>query len=184
MYALKRSIGLSLAAVITATIGAAMVVGMAAAQAPPAPPSRFVGNVTVNGAPAAANAVIEARIAGAACGTTTVFASGSEMRYAIDVPALDPVANPGCGTDGSVVDFYVGGKKADQTGSWKNYELTTLNLSVVPATATVTVTPLAPVTGNSGHSTSSSSTPLIAILFGAAILGLGGAGVAAQVRSR
>ena len=184
MRNLKRTVGLILAATVAAAVGGAMLVSVAAAQAPPAPPSRFVGTVTVNGAPPAANAVVEARVAGAACGTTTVFASGSEMRYTIDVPALDPVASPGCGVDGSVVDFYVDGKKASQTGTWKNYELTTLNLAVVPTTATVTATPGAPVTGNTNTSDGGSSMPLFAVLLLAAALGMGGVALGARVRNR
>ncbi len=185
MKNLKRSVGLILATTVAAAVGAAMLVSVAAAQAPPAPPSRFVGTVTVNGAAPPANAVVEARIAGAACGTTTVFASGSEMRYTLDIPALAPATTPGCGVDGSVVDFYVDGKKAAQTGSWKNYELTTLNLSVTPATVTVTATPGAPVTGNTGGLTSNGgSMSLLILVLAATTLGLGGVGLATRVRQR
>ncbi|MGE0601945.1 MAG: hypothetical protein AB7J35_20675 [Dehalococcoidia bacterium] len=182
MQKMKRKVGLMFAAMAAAAIGAAMVVSLAAAQAPPAPPSRFVGNVTVNGSPAPTNAVVEARIAGAACGSTTVFASGSEMRYTIDIPALDPVSNPGCGVDGSTVDFYVDGKKAGQTGSWKNYELTTLNLTVSATTPTVTATPGAPVTGNTGATDQGGSMPLIPLMLVTAALGMGGVALAAKAR--
>lgn len=140
---------------MTAALGLSLLaVSAASAESPPNPPSRFVGNVTVNGAPATAGTTIEARIGSTTCGTTSVFIASGEARYVVDSPALDPGATPNCGTDGAVVTFYVGGQKANETGSWKNYQLNTVNLTVTPATAvpstTVTATPGPPNSGNSG----------------------------------
>jgi hypothetical protein len=179
------------AALVLGALARALVVGAVAAQSPPNPPSRFVGSVMVNGAPATAGTLIEARIGSATCGSTTVFMSNGEARYVVDSPAIDPAGAPGCGADGSSVSFFVGGQKADQTGSWANYQLNTVNLTVSAAAATPPptsttaaprVTPAAPVAGNS--SGAGSSQPTLELLLVAMALGLTGVGVAARVRSR
>lgn len=175
------------AAVAVAAIAAAMMVSVAGAQSPPNPPSRFVGNITVDGTPATAGTLIEARIGAVTCGATTVFMSGSEARYVLDSPASDPAQNPNCGADGSTVTFYVAGKQAAQTGSWANYKLNTVNLTVTTAATTPTaaptasVTPSAPVAGNTG-STNPAGVSLLELMLVAAALGLAGVGVAATVR--
>ena len=154
------------------------------AQSPPNPPSRFVGSVLVDGQAPAAGTLIEARVGNATCGSTQVFMSGSEARYSVDVTALEPSA-PNCGVDGSVVMFYIGGKQADQTGSWKNYELTQLNLTATTATttATATVTPGAPSTGSALADGGSSANWLFAALgLGAIAFGVGGVTVARRSR--
>ncbi|MES4792475.1 MAG: hypothetical protein C4321_05350, partial [Chloroflexota bacterium] len=69
------------------------------------------------GQPVPAGTVIEARIGNAACGVTQTFTQGGQARYVLDVPALDPGANPNCGVDGAVVTFYIAGKKAAETGT-------------------------------------------------------------------
>ncbi len=187
MNRLKRSIGLTLAAVLAATVGAAMLVSLAAAQAPPNPPARFVGNVMVDGVPAPSGTLVEARIGNAACGSTAVFIANNESRYALDSPALDPATSPGCGTEASTVEFYVGGKKAAQTAGWANFQLNTVNLTVAAATTTtptVTATPGAPVTGTGPATDSANSMPLIGLMLVAVALGLGGVGIAARVRNQ
>ena len=186
-----RQLGL---AAVAAAITSALVVSVAGAQSPPTPPSRFVGNVTVNGAPAAAGTTIEARIGGTTCGVTTVFMSGAEARYALDSPALDPAQNPACGVDGSVVQFYVGGQLANETGSWANYRLNTVNLTVTPAAvpttpppaaATPTRTPGAPQAGDSFTSGGGApSIPLMEAMLVATAIGLAGVAVAARARSK
>ncbi len=156
------------------------------AESPPNPPARFVGSVKVNGAPAAPGTSIEARIGSTTCGVTTVFMSGSDARYALDVPALDPGANPNCGVDGSAVSFYVGGQKAAETGSWKNYQLNQLDLTVVTATPTATssATPKPPVTGSGSVSDGGSSAGWLFALLGVGALAFGVSGVAVARRSR
>ena len=185
------------AATVAAVIGAAMVVNIAAAQSPPNPPSRFVGTVTVNGQPAAVGTVVEARIGGATCGTTTVFTAQNQSRFTLDSPALDPAQAPGCGQDGSTVTFFVGGQQAAETGTWRNYQLNTVNLTVgaqtpatpttPPTTATAAptnppTTPRAPVAGNFAGSEDGSGAPLLEIILVAAALGLGGVALASRAR--
>lgn len=155
------------------------------AESPPNPPARFVGSVLVDGQAPAGGTLIEARIGSATCGATTVFMAGSEARYVIDSPALDPGANPNCGVDGAVVTFYIGGKKANETGSWKNYQLNTVNLTYTTPTPTASAspTPKPPVTGSGPATDSSSATWLYAVLgLGALAFGVGGATVARRSR--
>jgi len=186
---LKLLGGGSLAAVLGIVLFAAsgaLGVSTVSAESPPSPPARFVGSVMVDGAAPAGGTLIEARIGNAPCGASTVFMAGGEARYALDSPALDPGATPNCGVDGAVVSFYIGGKKANETGTWKNYELNTVNLTYTTptATATTTATPKAPVTGNfEGTTSSSSASWLYAVLgLGALAFGVGGATVARRSR--
>jgi hypothetical protein len=165
------------------------------AESPPNPPSRFVGSVLVDGQPATSGTLIEARIGSTTCGATTVFLASGQARYVLDSPALDPGATPNCGVDGAVVTFYVGGRLASETGAWHNYQLNTVNLSVVTVTATVTttpgagttptasVTPRPPVTGNTFGESSDSASWLFAVL-GIGALALGAGGVTVARRSR
>lgn len=156
------------------------------AESPPNPPARFVGSVLVDGQAPAGGTLIEARIGSATCGATTVFMAGNEARYVLDSPALDPGANPNCGVDGAVVTFYIGGKKANETGSWKNYQLNTVNLTYTTPTpsASASPTPKPPVTGNTIEtSNGTTATWLFAALgLGALALGVGGATVARRAR--
>lgn len=156
------------------------------AESPPNPPARFVGSVLVDGAAPAAGTAIEARIGNTTCGVTTTFNAGGESRYVLDSPALDPGANPNCGVEGAVVSFYIGGKLAAQTGSWKNYELNTVNLTYTTptVTATATATPKAPVTGNTATASSDAAATwlFIALGLGALAFGVGGATVARRSR--
>jgi hypothetical protein len=122
-----------------------------AAQSPPSPPARFVGSVIVDGQPAAAGTVIEARVGSTTCGSDSVFMQGSEARYQVDVAALDPAGNPNCGTEGAVVTFYIGGKLADQSGTWRSFDINIVNLTYTTPTpvpsVTVTASPSVTVTG-------------------------------------
>ena len=167
----------------------------ASADTPPAPPARFTGTVKVDGAAAAAGTLIEARIDGATCGVTTTFMSGSSARYVLDSPADQPGA-AGCGAEGKVVSFYIGGKLAAETGSWANYQLNLVDLTYVTptptptATATATAepttpsaTPKPPSTGTGTESGSSAASLLFAALgLGALAFGMGGVLAARRTR--
>ncbi len=134
----------------------------ALAQSPPNPPARFAGSVVVNGQPAAPGTTVEAHIGAATCGTGTVFMSGAEARFVLDSP--DKATAPGCGTDGAVVSFVVGGRAADQTGIWHSYQLNTVSLSVggsTTPTAQPARTPVAPSTGSGLATTTSSNEALV-----------------------
>jgi len=165
----------------------------AAAESPPTPPSRFAGSVTLDGAPVAPGTVITAVIGSASCGATSTYTSGAEARYNLDVPALDPGASPNCGTDGASVTFFVGAIKAKEVGSWKNYELSVLNLtaetpkpSPSPSApgGTPVATPKAPATGNGAIAASDSNSAWLFAVLGLGTVALGAAGAVAARRGR
>ena len=136
----------------------------------------------VDGVAPPAGTRIEARIGSTTCGVTSTFNQGSEARYVVDVPALDPGATPNCGTDGAKVTFYIGDKLARETGSWDNANLSVLNLTYVTP-PTPAPTPKAPVTGNLGPQESSASSPLLLLaLAGLGAVAFGAAGVAVARR--
>jgi hypothetical protein len=168
----------------------ALGASVAAAQAPPAPPARFLGTVMVNGAPAAAGTTVTAMVGTATCGQTTVFASGGDERYTIDVPALDATLAPGCGTDAAPVSFIVGGTKANETGSWRSFQLNQLNLTVggaaatATATATKVATPVAPVTGSGVTDSGGAGTTTLMLVAGMlVVVSLGAGGLALAKRT-
>lgn len=178
-----------------ALFGAVGVMGASdvAAESPPAPPAKFAGNVTIDGQPAGPGTVIQARVGDASCGVGTVFMSGAEARYTLEVPALDPGATPNCGTEGASVSFWVGDQMAQETGSWLNYQLNILNLTVVSETETPSETPTTPGTPNTpvppatgsgvtGNSASTSTTWLFAAV-ALGVVAFGAAGAAAARRS-
>jgi hypothetical protein len=164
------------------TFGASTV----SAESPPNPPARFAGTVRVDGQPVPAGTVIEARIGNAACGVTQTFTQGGQSRYVLDVPALDPGATPNCGVDGAVVTFFIGGKRAAQTGTWRNYQLNELNLTYTTPTPTVspTPTPRPPRTGETLGTGGGDSASWLLAIAGLGILAFGVSGVAAARRSR
>ena len=176
--------------VLLVGLGASWHATTATAETPPNPPARFVGTVKVDGAAVPAGTTIEAKVGSASCGATTTFNSGGNARYTLDVPALDPGASPNCGTDGAAVTFYIGGKKAAETGSWYNYQLNTVNLTyTTPPTPTATVpvtpsvTPKPPSTG-SGQEQGGVAAIWLFMALGLGALGFGLGGVAAARRSR
>jgi len=165
---------------------------MAGAESPPNPPARFAGTVTVDGAAPPAGTTIQAKIGNATCGVTTTFNTGTASNYVLDVPALDPGANPNCGTDAASVIFWIGDKQAKETGSWVNSQLNVLNLTYVTpptptptgsATPTVTV-PKPPVTGSAPYGTSGSDSTWLFVALGLGAVVLGAAGATASRRSR
>lgn len=175
-----------------AAVLAVMMLGSALAESPPAPPSRFAGSVLVDGAAPPAGTRIEARIGSTTCGVTTTFNQGTEARYVLDVPALDPGATPNCGTDGATVTFLIGDKLARETGSWDNANLSVLNLTyVTPPTPVATGSPSASTTPrgvNTGtglaHQDNGSELPLMLVILGLGAVAFGAAGVAAARKGR
>jgi len=145
------------------------------AESPPSPPARFVGSVLSDGKPATPGTSIELHIGNSTCGVTPVFTASGESRYAVDSPALDPGAAPNCGVDGATVSFWIGGKKANETGVWHNYQLNTVNLTYT--TPTPSPTPKAPTTGSGLSSSDSGGTAawlFVMLGFGALAFGVGG----------
>ena len=99
-----------------------MSAGAAIAQgAPPNPPARYAGTVTVDGTAAAAGASVQAWVGGAVCATTAVNAAGT---YVVDVSAS-------CGGAGTTVSFSVDGALATETAAWSNSALNVTNLKPI-----------------------------------------------------
>jgi IPT/TIG domain len=141
------------------------------------PPARFAGRVVVNGGVAPTGTGIQAYIGSALCGSSTVFPSGGDTRYVIDVAVADGT-HPGCGADGATVTFWVGGSQA-QSGAWHNYQLTNLDLVVgttappPPAPPTLSApAPRPPNTGSfaAGTSDSGSRSWVLFVLLGTAAM--------------
>ena len=116
------------------------------------------------------------------CSTGPSFLSSASVNVVAAAPA-----NQNCGTDGAAVSFYIGGKKADQTGSWKNFDFTALNLTyTTPPTptpapsGTAVPTPRPPSTGN--WTTEGSSAAWLLVVMGAAALAFGAGGIAVARR--
>lgn len=109
------------AALIVAVVALVGVAQPAAAQQ--APPNRVFGTVQLNGATPPAGTVITAFIGGMQCGGGQVRENGM---YVADV--VDASQTAGCGMEGAVVTFRVGGVQAGQTLSFQSGMFTELNL--------------------------------------------------------
>jgi hypothetical protein len=106
--------------------------GSATAQNMPMPPATFFGTVTVDSRSVSDGTEVVALINGKVCsqeeetgqkGTWTAteaspeygIESGDSM-YVVDVVSSDQV--PGCGSNGAIVTFLIGGRSAQQRGLW------------------------------------------------------------------
>lgn len=154
---------------------------------PSNPPARFAGTANVAGAGAGSGTSVEARVGSAVCGSATTFLEAGVPRYVIDVAAADS-SHPGCGTEGAVVTFYVGGFQASPQGVWHSYQLNVLDLTVggVPPTPTppVTPTPVAPGPPDTGGGlTGGSAFPGLTIV-GLGLMAIAVGGGLARLRRR
>jgi len=179
MTKVMKWLGGSIAAVLLLGVAGAFAAETVSAESPPGRPARFVGSVTVDGAIPAAGTVIQAKVGDASCGTTSVFMASGEARYSLDVPARDPGSAPNCGEDGATVSLFVGGDAADQTGTWRDYDINILNLTVTPPP-----TPEPPTTGTGIASSNGGATSMMVAALGIVALAAGLGGVTAVRRSR
>jgi hypothetical protein len=173
----------------------------AAAESPPNPAARYVGTVLVDGQKPPSGTVIEARVGATSCGVSSTYSQGSDQWYKVDVAALDPGANPNCGTDGASVTFYIGGKLANESGAWRNFDINIINLTYTSPTPTPAASPSAsasasptsgsggaatpkpPSTGSGSQGGDTSAVWLFALL-GAGALAFGAGGAAVARRSK
>ncbi|HET7738621.1 MAG TPA: hypothetical protein VFK32_08615 [Tepidiformaceae bacterium] len=179
----------------------------ASAQTPPAAPSAFYGDVSVDGAPVAKGTLIEAVVNGSVCGDgrTGDPGTGGDDNYAIQVRAFDPQGLNGedCGSTGDTVIFYIGGVaggKVGGTGVWNSSTAQRVNLSyttptVAPTTSgtpgtgtpgagTATSTPKAPTTGAGLDTGDSGSATWLYVALGLGAVAFGASGVAVARKSR
>jgi len=199
------------AMIAIALVGLPMGAKMVDAQSPPAPPSAFYGNVTLDGELVGNNVLVEAVVDGTVCGSD--YTDGSSV-YSLYVESMQPSA-PSCGVAGDTVLFYIGGVATGQLGGsgvWNNSIAQQVNLSyttptTVPtetstATATVTTTPddddddddddngaatatpKAPTTGTGAAGTGSDASSMLFAALGLGAVALGAGGVAVARRSR
>jgi hypothetical protein len=122
-----RELALAIALLMTLSLSSA------AAQEIPMPPATFFGSVMVDGHSVSDGTAVVALIDGKVCGegerepgqkgTWTATEARPEYNiesgdslYAVDVVSDSQV--PGCGTDGAIVTFSVGGKPAHEKGLW------------------------------------------------------------------
>ena len=128
-------------AVVAASLTLSVVAGASAQGGPPSLPSVFLGTVTADGGPVAADVEVAAFIGDVDCSSThTTYISGGASKYIAQVAHESERA--GCGTDGAEVRFRVGNRWATQTGTWSAGAPQTLNLTLAPEgpeTATVHV---------------------------------------------
>src|SRR5438874_107935 len=77
------------------------------------PPTRFFGEIYINGQPAPAGTEVKAWVYGVECGTRITSDDG---RYVVD--AAHDATVQGCATEGSDVTFTINGVTANETGSY------------------------------------------------------------------
>ena len=133
------------AVVLLVVVSLGMMSFTVSAQTPPTPPSRFAGSATINGQVAPMGTTVIALVDGVTCGSGIVNTAG---KYVLDVVSTDS-----CGSSGVTVAFVVHGFKAAESGTWKNDQLTVLNLSVDTSVSVATsvsevVVPAPPNTGS------------------------------------
>jgi hypothetical protein len=92
------------------------------------PPTRFWGDLSINGRSAAVGLSVAAFIDGVECGTRVTTESG---RYWVDV--LSSTERPECGEDGAIVRFQVEGSLSSLQGRWQAGQFVNLDLFITVA---------------------------------------------------
>ena len=108
------------AVVMTAGFSALKSGSVAAQSTPPGFPAVFYGTVVVDGKAPADGTAVRAVINGKECtqsGNVGTARNAAVAEYAITVPHESQT--PGCGKDGAIVSFLVGGQRAVQVAEWK-----------------------------------------------------------------
>ena len=110
-------------------LAAALLAGLAlqsTAVLAQAPPTRFYGTVTINGAPAPAGTEIRAYINGQECGA--IATAADDGFYILDAAADATVI--GCGLEDIEVTFAINGVSANEISYFTQGEFRNLDLSV------------------------------------------------------
>ncbi len=106
-----------------------------AAESPPIPPSYFWGTVKVDGENVESGTIITAEIEGELVASTVVEFDDGDTVYVISVPGDESM-------EGDPIDFYIGGERAKQSGSWQSGTNENLNLSIFTGEYFLTFVPL------------------------------------------
>ena len=115
------------------------------ADSQPVLPHYFYGTVTIDGNPAPAGTVIEARVPGVINGTFNPITAVEAGQYGspnplVNVPRL---LVQGDIADGAIVEFFVNGIRANETSTWHSSQIEMLNLTVtMPPALTITTASL------------------------------------------
>ena len=150
----KWKVLLLLAITVAATSTALVLANISAA---PPLPSEFFGTVKVDGQKVAAGTVVEGLIDGTiVAGSTTTFDFEGTSVYILLVGGDDPdtTTQKEGGVAGDTVQFKVGGKLANETGTWASGGSVTLNLTAASVTNTPPVANDQTVDATSGTSVS------------------------------
>jgi hypothetical protein len=99
----------------------------AVAEGIPPMPEEFYGNVTINGMPAPAGILIEARINGQSAGSLTTTTDG----FYGGTGTFDPRLIVSGQNNGQVISFFVGGLEANQTAVFEERSISRLDVSVI-----------------------------------------------------
>lgn len=110
--------------IVAGLLLAASVPGALAGDIPPMP-GEFYGNVTINGMPAPAGILIEARINGLSAGSLTTTTAGSYGGKG----TFDPRLMVSGQSNGQVVSFFIGGLEANQTAVFQERSISRLDVT-------------------------------------------------------
>jgi len=111
------------ALVVVLVAGLALQAGVARAQVPP---TRFYGELMIDGQAAPAGTEVKVRINDVECGTAFTMMDG---RYVIDAAHMATIE--GCGVDDLEVVFFINGATANERGMFTQGSFKELNLTVV-----------------------------------------------------
>jgi len=100
------------------------------AQSIPSLPHAFYGAVTVNGSPAPVGTTVEARGEGVQTGVNNnPVVTTVEGEYGSSNPLEPKLIVQGNVAEGTILNFYVNGVRADQTAEWHSGEVTQLDVT-------------------------------------------------------
>jgi len=126
-------------------------------SAQPAVPHAFYGSVLINGNPAPVGTQIEARGTGVLTGVEGNPIVTTEVgKYGSEDPLGPKLVVQGDIADGTTIEFYVNGHKADQTAEWHSMAIEELDL-----TATIPTTPAGGGGGGGGGGGADTTPPRI-----------------------
>lgn len=103
-----------------------MVPGSVLAAIPPMP-GEFYGNVTINGIPAPAGTLVEARINGLSAGSLTTTNDG----FYGGTGTFDPRLIVSGQNNGQVISFFIGGLEANQTAVFQERSISRLDVTAI-----------------------------------------------------
>ncbi|MBI2858141.1 MAG: hypothetical protein HYX90_03585, partial [Chloroflexi bacterium] len=112
----------------------------AASSQPPSPPDYFYGTLKIDGADAPAGTAIEAKVPGVLNGIFNPITTNQIGRYSDPEPPFTyGLLVQGDIAEGSTIEFFVNGVKANETAAWHSGQFTMLNLTAGTAIPALSV---------------------------------------------